>query len=452
MSDKSKRVFRLRRGLDLPLSGRPQQQIEAGPAVRQVALLGPEYVGMRPTMEVREGDSVKAGQLLFTDKKTPGVRYTSPGCGTVRAIHRGEKRAFLSCVIDLEGDAAVRFDDTAEDRLATLPREEVQERLVESGLWTAFRTRPYGRIPRLETVPDALFVTAIDTHPLAADPALVLDEHWREFANGLKVLRRLTDGPVYLCTAPSAELPAVEGVTRATFDGPHPAGLAGTHIHLLHPVNVRRTVWHIGYQDVIAIGHLFVTGHLWLERVISLAGPCVRQPRLLRTRLGASVADLTAGQLHEGPSRIVSGSVLAGTTAEGPLAFLGRYHLQLSVIPDGGERIFLGWTLPGANRFSINRTFLSRYLPPRLYPFSTLVGGGHRAIVPVGSFEKVMPLDFEPVYLLRALACGDSEAAQDLGCLELVEEDLALCTFVCNGKNDYGVMLRETLTRIEKEG
>lgn len=445
-------MIKVRRGLDIPLRGVPAQVVESAPVVRRVALLGQDAIGMRPTMEVRVGDRVKAGQLLYTDKKTPGVGFTAPGCGTVTAIHRGDKRAFLSIEIALEGEDAVRFEDYAPERLPSLSRQAVEEQLVASGLWTALRTRPYSKVPRPGTTPTALFVTAIDTQPCAVDPAVVLAEYRQDFLHGLQVLRHLTDGPLYLCAAPKLELPAVEGVRRQDFAGPHPAGLAGTHIHLLHPVDARRTVWTIGYQDVVSVGKLFTTGHLWLERIVALGGPAVKRPRLLRTPLGACVSDLCREQLQGEGLRRISGSVLYGHTAAGALDFLGRYHLQVTALAEGGERVMFGWTLPGARRFSINRTFLSRYLPKTHYPLTTEVGGSLRAIVPIASYEKILPLDLEPVYLLRALAADDSDLAQQLGCLELDEEDLALCTFVCCGKNDYGRHLRQILTRIEKEG
>lgn len=445
-------MIKVRRGLNVPVAGVPQQHIETARSVRRVALLGQDYVGMKPTMEVQVGDRVKTGQVLFTDKKTPGVCFTSPGAGTVSAINRGERRAFLSMVIDVDGDDAVRFDAYESSRLAGLARDSVRDLLVESGLWTSFRTRPYSKTPRIDATPDAIFVTAIDTHPLAADPAVVLAEQPTAFRDGLKVLTRLTEGTVHLCCAPNVKTSEVDGVKRTDFSGPHPAGLVGTHIHMLAPVHPGRTVWHLGYQDVIAIGHLFVTGELRTERVVALGGPNVKQPRLLRTRLGASLTDLTEGELIDGPKRIVSGSLLSGREVTEEVAYLGRYHQQISVLQESGERIMFGWTQPGANKYSINRTFLSRYLPPKRFRFNTMLQGSQRAIVPIGSFERVMPLDMEPVYLLRALSCGDTDSAQQMGCLELDEEDLALCTFVCNGKNDYGPLLRQALTTIEKEG
>ena len=259
---------------------------------------------------------------------------------------------------------------------------------------------------------------------------------------------------VFLCKAPGAALPGEQlaGVATETFAGPHPAGLPGTHIHFLDPVGARKTVWYIGYQDVIAIGKLFTTGKLCVARVIALGGPSVRQPRLLRTRLGASLEDLTMGELEPGDQRVISGSVFGGRTSRGPAAWLGRYHLQISCLPEGHEREFMHYLRAGVNKHSVTHAFLSSVLGRRLLPFTTTTNGSPRAMVPIGNYEAVMPLDILPTQLLRSLLVGDSETAQKLGCLELDEEDLALCTYACAGKYEYGPVLRDVLTRIEKEG
>jgi len=291
----------------------------------------------------------------------------------------------------------------------------------------------------------------MDTNPLAADPQVAMAGQEQAFRNGLAVLPALSRGKVYLCRAAGAKVPEVPGVQLAEFSGPHPAGLPGTHIHLLDPVSETRTAWTINYQDVIAIGHLFTSGSLFTERVIALAGPVVERPRLVRTRLGASLDELVAGQLAPGENRIISGSVLAGRRVNSATAWLGRYHLQVSVLAEGRERPFMGWLSPGVNRFSVKPIYLSSLLRGKRFPFTTTTNGSPRAIVPIGAYEKVMPLDILPTQLLRTLVIGDIELAQQLGALELDEEDLALCTFVCPGKYEYGPILRDNLTRIQKE-
>jgi Na+-transporting NADH:ubiquinone oxidoreductase subunit A len=448
-------VHKIKRGLDLPISGSPEQRVEDGPPVRTVALVGADYVGMKPTMDVREGDRVKLGQSLFTDKKNAAVRYTAPAAGTIVAVNRGEKRVFQSIVIELDGQDEETFQTFSGAQLSAIGRDAVRNNLVQSGLWNSFRARPFSKAPPPESVPHSLFVQAIDTNPLAPNPALIINERPDLFRYGLSVVQQLTDGPTYVCKSAESSLEGcdVAGVRIEDFDGPHPAGLPGTHIHVLDPVSVSKTVWHINYQDVIAIGNLFATGRLSVERVVSLAGPQVAQPRLLRTRIGASLADLTRDQLKEGENRVISGSVLSGRTAAGPQEFLGRYHLQVSVIREEREREFLGWQRPGGDMFSVKRVFLSGFAADgRRFNFSTNMHGSRRAMVPIGMYEKVMPLDVLPTFLLRSLIIGDTDQALALGALELDEEDLALCTFVCPGKYEYGPILRRSLTTIEKEG
>ncbi|MBL0951832.1 MAG: Na(+)-translocating NADH-quinone reductase subunit A, partial [Pseudomonas sp.] len=395
---------------------------------------------------------VKLGQLLFTDKKTPGVRYTAPAAGVISAIHRGEKRVLQSVVIDIDGDEQETFAQYDAGQLEALSDEQVRENLQQSGLWTALRTRPFSKVPALDAVPSSIFVTAIDTHPLAADPAVIIAEHAADFENGLKVLGNLAK--VFLCKADGANLPGekLAKVQSEAFSGPHPAGLAGTHIHFLDPVSTSKSVWQIGYQDVIAVGKLFTTGQLFVERVVALGGPVAEQPRLLRTRLGASLEELTAGELKPGFNRVISGSVFGGRTAQGAFAFLGRYHNQVSCLSEGNEREMMHYLRAGVNKHSVLNIFVSKLAGAKLFNFTTTTNGSPRAMVPVGNYEAVMPLDILPTQLLRYLIVGDTEMAQKLGCLELDEEDLALCTYVCAGKYEYGPILRDNLTRIEKEG
>jgi len=444
-------MIKIKQGLDLPITGTPEQQISQGKAVTEVAVVGPDYVGMKPTMAVKEGDRVKKGQVLFTDKKTAGVQYTAPASGVVKAINRGDRRVFLSVVVAVEGSEEITFQSYSADKLNEVSREDVQANLVASGLWTALRTRPYSKAPALDTVPASIFVTAMDTHPLAADPVLIIAEQPEAFKSGLQVLKRLTEGNLYVCKAPGANIPVAGIETTEEFSGPHPAGLAGTHIHSLDAASTAKTVWSIGYQDVIAIGQLFTTGSLNSERVISLAGPQVTQPRLVRTLVGANLNELTAGELAEGENRLVSGSVFGGRTAVEGLAYLGRFHNQVSVLEEGRDRPLLHYLRPGFERFSVLPIYVSRFLN-KTFNFTTSTNGSERAMVPVGTYERVMPLDILPTQLLRALIVEDMEVAVNLGALELDEEDLALCSYTCPGKYEYGPILRTNLTRIEQEG
>lgn len=446
-------MITIKKGLDLPIAGTPSQVINDGKSITKVALLGEEYVGMRPTMHARVGDEVKKGQVLFADKKNPGVVFTSPASGKVIEVNRGAKRVLQSLVIEVAGNEQITFNSFEANQLAGLDRETVKAQLVESGSWTALRTRPFSKVPAIDSETQAIFVTAMDTNPLAAEPELIINEQSDAFVAGLDILSTLTNGKVYVCKK-GTSLPrsAQSNVEEHVFDGPHPAGLAGTHMHYLYPVNAENVAWSINYQDVIAFGKLFLTGELYTDRVVSLAGPVVNNPRLIRTQIGASLEELTDSELMPGEVRVISGSVLTGTQATGPHAYLGRYHQQVSVLREGRDKELFGWAMPGKNKFSVTRSYLGHLFKGQLFNMTTTTNGSDRSMVPIGNYERVMPLDMEPTLLLRDLCAGDVDSAQALGALELDEEDLALCTFVCPGKYEYGQLLRECLDTIEKEG
>lgn len=445
----------VRRGLEIPIVGAPEQRIDSANSVGWVALVAKDYRGLRPQLMVGVGDRVRLGQPILTDKSNPGVMFTAPGCGEVVAIHRGERRSLQSVVIRIDGEEEVRFTSHDRGALTTLDPHEVRESLLASGLWTSFRARPFGKIPAADASPHSIFVTAMDTNPLSVDPRVVISERAQDFCDGVAVISRLTGGKVYICQAPGTELqlPKLESVTPVIFDGPHPAGLPGTHIHFLDPVGENKSVWHLSYQDVIAIGSFFTTGRLSTERVVALGGPVIRRPRLIRTRIGASTEDVLDGEVEPIDCRVISGSILGGRRAAGRAQYLGPYDLQISVLHEDRSRHFLNWLAPGFSKYSSIRAFAS-VLRPRSHRFSltTSQNGSPRAMIPIGNFEKVMPLDILPAPLLKALIVYDTQTARALGCLELDEEDLALCSFVCCSKYEYGAYLRRTLDLIEKNG
>lgn len=449
-------MINIKKGLDLPISGAPRQAIEEGNAARSVAVLGPDYPGMKPTMEVKEGDVVAKGQILFSDKKTPGVIYTSPAAGTVAEINRGAKRALRGVVIDVAaGGESISFASHGAEQIQTLDRQLVVEQLLQSGSWPALRTRPFSRVPSPESAPHSIFVTAMDTNPLAADPQIVIAPRINDFVAGLAVLSTLTDGAVHVCQSAGADLGGYaqsEKVQSHSFGGVHPAGLPGTHIHFIDPVSPNKTVWYIGYQDVLAFGHLFLSGQLDTERVVAIGGPGASNPRLVKTILGANLTELTAGELGEGEQRIISGSVLSGRGANEGLSYLGRYHVQVSVLREDRERKLFGWLMPGARMHSVFPAFLSKWVGEKSVEFTTNTNGSTRGMVPIGTYDAVMPMDILATQLMRSLLVGDLEKAIELGCLELDEDDIALCTYACPGKYEFGPVLRDVLTQIEKEG
>lgn len=452
-------THRVKKGLDLPIAGAPAQTAEPARRVTRVAVLAEDFVGMKPRVFVNAGDDVKRGDPLFEDRKTPGVIHTAPGAGRVEAINRGAKRALQSVVVTLADDET---DDTEHHRrfeahrdgAADRDRDSVEALLVESGLWTSLRTRPFSRVPSLGTKPRSIFVTATDSNPLAPDPVVALQGRESDFERGLTVLKKLTDGPVWLCRAPNAAIDAGNsGATVEEFSGKHPSGTVGYHIHVLDPVYRGKEVWHVGYADVVRIGKTFEAGVLDVARTIAIAGPVVTKPRLLTTRVGAAIDELVDGELDGDDVRVISGSVLNGRRASGPIhGYLGAYHLQVSALAEGREREFLGWLAPGLDKFSALPVFVSKLFGKKSFAFTTTTNGSKRAMVPIGAYERVMPMDLMPTHLLRALSIKDLEWAEELGVLELDEEDLALCTFVDPGKTDFGVYLRDVLDQIRAEG
>ncbi len=436
-----------KKGLDLPIAGAPSQTVQDTDFPASVALIGADTVDLKPKMLVAEGDEVRRGQPLWCHKDSPDVMFTAPATGKVRAINRGARRVLQSVVIDVS--------DAADTGLDFSKAGDLRAKLAASGLWTSFRTRPYSKVPAFDAQPAAIFVTAMDTEPLCAEASVIINDRAAEFEDGLTAIATLTEGATYLCHKPEDQIPGMgaPGITAQSFAGPHPAGLAGTHIHFLQPPQAGEEVWTIGYQDVIAIGALLRTGHLDPSRIVALSGPMAKNPRLLRTVLGAPLVDLTDGEIEgEAPCRIISGSVLTGRAADGPFAYLGRYARQVTLIEEDHKQLVLGWIAPQTNRYSTQPVLASSFLGRKLYNMTSNLNGGRRAMVPTGTFERLMPQDYLPTQLLRALLVMDTDTAQALGAMELDEEDLALCTFACPAKYEYGEALRKSLTKIEKEG
>ena len=450
-------MIRIKKGLNIPINGSPTEEIVDSTRSRSVAILGNDYVGMKPTMLVEEGERVKLGQALFEDKKNPGVIFTSPAGGKVESINRGDRRVLQSVVIEVEQEEEIEeFNRYSEDELDKTTSVEIRSQLIKSGSWTAFRTRPYSKIPGVEEIPNNIFISLLDTQPLSPNPEIITNLNTDNFNFGLKVLKRLVDCPIHISTGPNSnlDLPEDDQVIKHIFSGPHPAGLVGTQMHYISPASLSNINWTIGYQDVIAIGAQFRTGKVFVERVVSLAGPQVNEPKYLKTRLGACTDEVTAGQLTQRENRVISGSVISGREAIGPYAYLGRYHNQISVVaePNSKDREFMNWLTPGPRKFSKIPLFLSSLFPKKLYKFKALMNGSDRPIVPIGVYEEVLPLNFLPAMLLRNIVLMDTEKIQALGGLELDEEDLSLCSFVCPGKYDFGSLLRAGLTKIEVEG
>jgi Na+-transporting NADH:ubiquinone oxidoreductase subunit A len=418
--------IRIKRGFDIALVGVPRPVLREVGTVRSIAISGRDFPNIRPEFRIEAGDRVREGQALFVDRKRPQIAFTAPAAGIVTAINRGRRRSLDSLVIQLDGDEAETFSMSS----ASPSPAAMRELLLRSGLWPSFLTRPFGRIPAPDAVADAIFVTAIDTNPLAPDPRFAISRHAEDFRRGLVGLLTLTQGSVFVCQRPGSSLceNTSERLRSVMVSGPHPAGLPGTHIHHLAPVgDGHHSVWQIGYQDVIAIGHLLATGRLWTDRIVAVAGTGVRNPSLAQLKLGASLDEALENELCDGPARVISGPVLSGRES----GYLGRYHNQITVIARGNENPVSSLTSQ---------------------VWHLLEGAPDKAIVPREAFERVMPFDILPVPLLRALSVGDVETAKDLGCLELLEEDLALISHVCTTGTDYGALLRDVLDQLAGDG
>lgn len=446
------REFRLRKGLDLPVIGAPEQKIFDAPDIRTAAVVGPDYIGLKPRLEVQEGDAVQRGSPIFFNRDTSDVKIVAPVTGRIKAINRGPRRVLESVVLDgLDlADKGKDFSSIGGETNAA----GVAEKLSAAGLWTSFRTRPYSKVPASDERPSAIFVTAMDTEPLSPDAAMLIGRAGDIFERGLKAVSKLSEGATYLCQDIGADVPGanVEGVEAVGFSGPHPAGLAGTHVHFLQPPNGNAAVWTIGYQDVISIGHLMASGHLDPTRVISIAGPRCKQPRLVETFIGASMDDLTeADRSSDAPMRLVSGSILSGRAATETTSYLGRYARQITMIEEDHTQNLFGWIRPMAHKFA-TQPVLGSAFSRKLFDLTTNLNGGRRAMVPTGNFERLMPQDYLPTQLLRALLVMDTDMAQALGALELDEEDLSLVGFACPAKYEYGLALRDCLEKIEKDG
>ncbi|MGI9508588.1 MAG: Na(+)-translocating NADH-quinone reductase subunit A [Geminicoccaceae bacterium] len=444
-----------KKGLDIPINGEPAPVIEDAQEVGTVAVLGADYIGLEPKMLVTEWDRVRLGQPLFRHKRDPSILFTAPASGTVTNIHRGERRVLKAVVIDVDREDPAEATPVMAG-VSNVKANELRALLLENGLWTAFRTRPFSRIPASDATPRSIFVAACDTRPLSGDPETVIAEYKEAFALGLDLLARLASRAIFLCTGAGWSGPtgSASSIEHVVFEGPHPAGLPGTHIHHLDPVGREPNVWHIDYQDVIAIGKLIGEGQLWTERIVALGGKGFTNPRMVRTRLGADIVSLAAGELaapapDNRPARLISGCVLSGRHARGSEAFLGRYHLQVSAVPQMRPRRWRPWQRPRENRYSF-----SELLSPLLgrTAFTTDQNGRATAMVPIDTFERLIPMDVLAAPLLKSLLNQDTDQAQALGALELDEEDLALCSFVCPGKNDYQAVLRRNLETIERDG
>ncbi len=446
------KVIKIKKGLNIPLKGKAEKVLTDPGLPGKFAVKPIDFPGIRPKMLVRPDDAVKAGTPLFFDKYKPGVMFTSPVSGRVVAVNRGERRKILEVVI--KRDDRIDYEDFGKADPGSLDRKDVVERLLKSGLWPLLRQRPYGIIPGPNDTPRSIFISGFDTAPLAPDYDFVMQDSRSEFRTGIDVLKKLSGGKVYLNLngdyPPSDVFKDLSGIEYNYFSGPHPAGNVGVHIHHLDPVHKNGAVWYINPQDILVLGRLFLNGTVDFSRIIALTGSEIVKPRYYRSMMGASVNILVKDNVNEGNNRYISGNVLTGKRIPSG-GFVGFYDSQVTVIPEGDNYRFMGWASPGLDRFSASRSFFSWLMPGKDYRHDTNYNGGERAYVMTGQYERVLPMDIIPQQLVKAIMVEDIDKMENLGIYEVVEEDLALCEYVCTSKIEVQTLLRRGIELMIRE-
>ena len=450
--------FKLKKGFDIPVSGAAEKKWSEALSPQRVALQPYEFRGIKARLEVAVGDVVKKGSSLFHAKMYPDMKFTSPVSGKVVEINRGPRRMLMEIVVENDNKKeALSFDKIAPDKITQTDREKLVGLLMSGGLWPMLRQRPFNKLAHPSEFPRDIFISGMDTAPLAADMAMIMDGQKENFQAGINCLGQLTDGKVYLST--SAEGPTVDafagvsGVELNTFSGPHPAGNVGVQIHHIKPINSGETVWYIAPHDVAMFGKFLISGEVPVERVVALAGNALKDRSYFKTILGAPVAEFVKSEMLAADEvRYINGNVLSGTKILSK-GYVGFYNNLLSVIPEGEKTLkFLGWYRPGTNVPSHSRTFFSKLMGKKDLPMSTLLNGAERALIMSGDYESVLPMDIYPVHLVKSVLAEDITEMEGLGILEVDEEDLALCSYICPSKFDFGATVRHGLDMLEKEG
>ena len=445
-------VIKIKRGLDIKLKGKADKILMQAPRSKTYAVKPPDWHALMPKLLAKPGTEVRVGTPLFFDKYRPDVKFVSPVSGRVKDVNRGERRRILEVVIEDDGrDTAEQFPS---GNPKELPREKIVETLLESGLWPVIHQRPYDVIAYPQDEPRDIFISGFDTAPLAPDPDYTMKDLAEPFQAGVDVLARLTSGKVHLglnARYPSARaFSSAKNVVRHEFQGPHPAGNVGIQIHHVAPINKGEKVWTVKPQDVVAIGRLFMTGKYDPSMVVALTGSEVKKPVYYRMIRGAEIAPLIHDNIRQDHVRYISGNVLTGKRISKD-GYVGFSDNQLTVIPEGDHYEMFGWIMPGFHKYSVKRSFPTWLMPNREYRLHTNVNGGRRAFVMTGEYEKVLPMDIYPVHLLKSILVEDIDRMEQLGIYEVIEEDLALCEFVCTSKTHVQQILRTGLDTMRKE-
>ena len=446
-------IYKIKRGLNIRLKGKPEKVIETTVQPEAFALKPSCFPGLSPKLSVKAGDIVKAGDPLLYDKYSPEILFVSPVSGTVSSVNRGERRKILEVVVKHDGkNTSVDFGKTDPE---SMNEDEIRQLLLRSGMWPFIKRRPYGSIAKPDEKPKSVFISCFDTAPLAPDYNFILGDQREFFQAGVNVLAKLTTGKVYLGLTPDNSpewMNSLKNAEKRYFSGPHPAGNVGIHIHHVNPISKGDVVWTINPQDLLFIGRLFVTGKTDFSKIVALTGPEVTRPRYFKVTLGAKISAITDNNLKKShkKQRVISGNVLTGTKVPSD-NYLGFFDSQVTVIPEGDEYEFMGWADPGIKKFSASKTFLSKLFPRKEYTLNANMHGGERAFVLSGQYEKFLPMDILPVYLLKAVIANDIDKMEQLGIYEVVEEDLALCEYACTSKIKVQDVLRQGINNMIKE-
>ena len=444
-------MIKIKKGLDIKLVGAAEKTVTEV-EIKNYAVKPTDFTGVFPKMLVKEGDSVKAGSPLFFDKYSEKVHFTAPVSGTVVELKRGAKRVLLE--VKIEADGKDEFVDFGKSNPNDLSREEVLESLLKSGIWPFIRQRPYSVTANPLDEPKAIFIPAFDSNPLAPDFDLMVHGQGEAFQAGIDALAKLTKGKIHLNVnsqaSPSKVFMNSKNVQVNEFSGPHPAGNVGTQIAHIDPINKGEIVWYLYPQDVLMIGKFFLEGKYDASRLIALTGSEVLKPRYYKTKIGASIESMVQDNVSDVKKRFISGNVLTGTKIENT-GYVGSYHSQVTVIPEGDQHQFFGWLIPSPKKHSFYRTALSWMTPNKKFKLNTNLNGGIRAFVMTGEFEKVFPMDIYPMQLIKAIMIGDIDAMENLGIYEVDEEDFALCEYISTSKIELQSIVRDGLDMIRKE-
>lgn len=442
--------IRIKKGLDLKLQGAADKSKSDASRSKVYAIKPSDFHGVTPKMTVKEGAIVKAGEVIFYSKNDESVKFVSPVSGTIQEIKRGDKRVILEILI--AADSQDSHLEHSKKNPKDLSSEEVKAHLLASGCWPFIKQRPYDVVANSADTPKAIFVSGINSAPLAADLSFTMNGKQEALVAGFTALTKLTSGQVHVTVSPSADfMPSVNGITVHKGQGVHPVGLVSTQIAKIEPINKGEKVWTVQMEDVAIIGDLFLTGKLNLQRTVALSGTGFNNPSYINVTIGAQMSDVVANNLKDGNYRIISGDVLTGDKKSKD-GFLGFYSNTVTAIPEGDDYDFFGWNIPRPNKFSVYRANMFSFLTPnKKYDLNTNTNGEHRAFVLTGDYEKVFPLDIYPIQLLKAILVKDIDQMEALGIYEVAPEDFALTEYICVSKQEHQAIVRHGLDIMIKE-